>query len=367
MTGSWQTGILRATISSRLVPVVLLACAACATAVAATPIPAAPAISAERCAENRAAGSITFLTSFAYAATSGILDVLAAKELGYFAAVCLNVTVEPGSSNAQLVSAGTAQLAGLGDASSVLVAIDNGAAISGIATYGNTSAVELLTLKASGIKTLAALAGKTVGYKVAVAPQIAAMLTAAGVAVDSVNFVSVGFDPTILANGRVAALVGYKSNEPRILAARGYQITEWDPGSYGIRSTFNVLVANRKWAAAHSTAAEDFLRATLHAFGWINLSDDNLDRALGFAKALSYAGFDVAGGKERWKIETRLIAASQPPGAALGHSDAAQWQAEADMLLHAKLVSHAPAINIACDNSYLDAIYRGQTLIWPAP
>jgi len=65
---------------------------------------AATAIGPERCARNRAAGSITFLTSFAYAATSGILDVLAARELGYFDALCLKVTVEPGSTNAQLVA-----------------------------------------------------------------------------------------------------------------------------------------------------------------------------------------------------------------------------------------------------------------------
>jgi len=361
MTGLCQSGARRATPAVATALLLLLAAAPAITA------DMSAAIGAERCTQNRAAGAITFLTSFAYAATSGILDVLAAKQLGYFDALCLKVAVEPGSTNAQLVSAGTAQLAGLGDASSVLVAIDNGAAITGLATYGNTSAIELITLKSSGIKSLAELAGKTVGYKVALAPQIAAMLLAAHVPVESVNFVSVGFNPASLANGNVAALIAYKSNEPRVLTAQGHAVTEWDPEAYGIHSTFNVLVANQKWAAAHPSAVQDFLRATLHAFNWINQSDGNLDRALGFAQALSTAGFDLASSKERWKIEAKLIADSQPASAALGHIADPQWQPEADMLVRAKLVSRTPAVAAAHDNSYLDAIYTGRTLIWPAP
>lgn len=354
--------VLRQTLRAASI-VLLLACSLPAKADTV----AAAAIGPERCARNRAAGSITFLTSFAYAATSGILDVLAARELGYFDALCLKVTVEPGSTNAQLVSAGTAQLAGLGDASSVLVAIDNGAEITGVLTYGNTSAIELITLKSRGIKSLAELAGKTIGYKVALAPQIAAMLVAAHVPVESVNFVSVGFNPATLANGNVAALIAYKSNEPRVLATQGYLVTEWDPETYGIHSTFNVLVANRKWAAAHPTAVQDFLRATLRAFNWINQSDANLERALGFAQALSTAGFDLAGSRERWKIEARLIAGSQPANTSLGHIDDAQWQPEADMLVRAKLVGRAPAVAASHDDSYLDAIYDGKALKWPAP
>jgi putative hydroxymethylpyrimidine transport system substrate-binding protein len=358
-----MTGLLRPTLSAAAAALLLATSWPAAPADAAT----APSIGPDRCSRNRAAGSITFLTSFAYAATSGILDVLAARQLGYFDALCLKVSVEPGSTNAQLLSAGTAQLAGLGDASSVLVAIDNGAAITGVLTYGNTSAIELVTLQSRGIKSLTELAGKTIGYKVAPAPQITAMLVAARVPIDSINFVSVGFNPASLANGSVAALMAYKSNEPRVLAAQGYAVTEWDPETYGIHSTFNVLVANRKFAAEHPTAVQDFLRATLHAFNWINQSDANLEHALGFAQTLSTAGFDLAGSRERWKIEARLIAGSQPANAPFGHTDDTQWQPEADMLVRAKLVSRPPVVATAHDNAYLDAIYNGKALLWPAP
>jgi NitT/TauT family transport system substrate-binding protein len=368
-----MTGLLRSLFpAAAMLPLIVSGPAGAATtparpAAAPAGMAASASISAARCAQNRAAGTVTFLTSFAYAATSGILDVLAAQQLGFFDALCLKVDIEPGSTNAQLVSAGTAQLAGLGDASSVLVAIDNGAAITGLLTYGNTSAIELITLRSRNIKSLAELAGKTIGYKVAPAPQISAMLVAAHVPIDSVNFVSVGFNPASLANGSVAALIAYKSNEPRLLAAQNTAVTEWDPESFGIHSTFNVLVANRKFAAAHPTAVQDFLRATLHAFAWINQSDANLDRALSFAQTLSTAGFDMAGSRERWRIEARLIATSQPANVPFGHTDDAQWQPEADMLVRAKLVSRPPAVASAHDNSYIDAIYNGKTLVWPAP
>jgi NitT/TauT family transport system substrate-binding protein len=357
MRGSDQTRTLR---PRRALAAILLWGVSCSAA-------ADPGISAERCAGNKAAGAITYLTSFGYAASSGILDVVAAQQLGYFAALCLKVDIQPGSNNAQLVSAGTAQMAAMGDAASVMVAIDNGADLVGLLTYGNSSAIELITLKSSKIAGLKDLAGKTIGYKVAPSPQVEAMLAAAGVDIGKVNFVSVGFDPIILANGRIDALTAYKSNEPRTLEGLGYEVTEWDPEKFGVHATFNVLVANRGWAAAHPSAVEDFLRATLHAYGWITADDANLDRALGFAQALSTGGFDLKVSKQRWLIEADMIKAALPHGSPLGRLDDAAWQPEADMLWRAKLVSRPPRVADAHDNRYLDAIYHELGLIWPAP
>ncbi|MDR3475988.1 MAG: ABC transporter substrate-binding protein [Devosia sp.] len=344
---------------------------AAALSVAASSAPAtaaeAPAISPDRCAANKAAGPITFLTSFAYAASAGILDVLAAKKLGYFDALCLDVTIQPGSTNTQLVSAGTAQIAGVGGASDVMVAIDNGAQIEGIATYGNVGAIELITMADSGIKELKDFVGKTVGYKGAVAPQFSAMFLDNGVDANAINWVSVGYDPIILPNGNVQGLGAYKSNEPRGLEAMGYKITEWDPDTYGIHSTFNTQIVNTDWAKKHPTAVEDFLRASFHAFDWISASGANLDEALAYAASLSDAGYDIAKSKVRFGVEQELIAKTQPADTGVGWQDAKQWQPEADALVRFKLVKTAPDIGAAQNDSYVNAIYKGKTLIWPAP
>src|SRR3954468_12635044 len=54
------------------------------------------AISPERCNQNKAAGKITFLTSFDFSAAASILDVTVAKEKGYFDAMCLDVDLKAG-------------------------------------------------------------------------------------------------------------------------------------------------------------------------------------------------------------------------------------------------------------------------------
>ncbi|HZU63261.1 MAG TPA: ABC transporter substrate-binding protein [Novosphingobium sp.] len=324
-----------------------------------------------RCAANRAAGPITFLTSAVFLPTTGILDVVAAQRLGYFDALCLDVRIRPGGSNAQLVSAGTAQIAGLGDAASALLAMDRGANLTGIATYGNISAVELVALRdapegSAPIRQLADLKGRIVGYKVAVAPQVIAMLIRAGVSPDAVKFVSVPFNPEILAKGQVAAMIGYASNEPRALEAGGYALSEWNPERFGVHSTFNVLVANRDFAAAHPQAVADFLRASLRALAWVRASDAHLDTALGFERDRSPAGFDLARARARWRYEEQMIAASQPAGSVPGENVPAGWQADARLLADARL-THGPAPARPFDNRFIQAIYKGTQLLWPAP
>lgn len=347
--------------------IVLLA--GCSSATQETDASATPSdlISAERCAENEAAGPITFLTSFSYAASVGILDVVAAKELGIFDELCLDVTIEPGSTNTQLVSAGTAQFAGVGSPSDVLVAIDNGADISGIATYGNTVANTLITMADSGIDSLEDFAGVIAGYKGAIPPQISAMFLSEGIDPSIAEWVSVGYDPTILPNGQVQALTGYKSNEPNNLTSQGYDIVQWDPADYGVKSAFNVQIVNNTFKAEHPTAVEDFLRASFYAYNWINESDANLDEALGYAEALSDAGYDLALSKLRWQTEVGLVESSQPDDLPLGGLSVDQWTPEADMLVDFDLVTATPDVASAIDTSFIEAIYNGDELIWPAP
>lgn len=331
---------------------------------ASGPVYAADAmISPDRCETNKAAGNITFLTSFAYAASAGILDVVAAKELGYFKDYCLDVTIQPGGSNIQLVSANTAQIAGIGAPSDTMIGIDNGADIEGIATYGNEVAIELITMADSGIKSLDDFVGKTVGYKIAIPPQVEAMFLDNGVDTSKINWVSVGFDPSILPAGQVEGLAAYKSNEPRVLESQGLKIDEWDPAKYGVKSAFNTQIVNKEWAAAHPTAVEDFLRASMRAFNWINASDANLDTALGYAEKLSTAGYNVPLSKLRWQTEMKLIKESQPAGWGIGMQSVEQWQPEADMLVRFKLVKHPIDVAASFDNSYISSIYDGTKLI----
>ncbi len=326
---------------------------------------AEPLLDEEDCQANRDAGPVTFLTSFGYAASVGILDVLAADELGYFDQLCLDVTLEPGSANTQLVSAGTAQFAGIGGASDVLVARDNGAELEAVAVYGNQGAIELLTMADGGIDAIGDFAGATIGYKEVIPPQFQAMLLDNGVDPEGIEWVSVGYDPSILPDGQVDALAAYKSNEPLALRAAGEDVVEWDPDAYGVPSTFNAQVVNSAFADEHPAAVADFLRATLHAYDWINAADENLEQALGWAEARSEAGYDLEVSRARWQREVELVEESLPEGWPVGWMDEAQWRPEAEILARFDLIRTEPDLRTAFDASFLESVTGSGSIIWP--
>lgn len=366
VTGAWSpTSAARSgRAPRRLLPAALLLVAGCAASTPSSPSSSGGSgIDAARCAANRSAGTITYLTGFGYGGSVGILDVLTAQARGYYRDLCLNVTVRPGSTNAQLVSANTAQLGSVGGPSDAITAAANGAAIVGVATYGNTSAVEAVTMAGGPIRTLKDFQGVTFGYKGAMPPQLLAMLRAGGVDLGKLKTVSVGFDPRILPQGRVQALSVYKSNEPLTLRAKGYAIREWDPAAYGIKSAFNTVIANRGWAAGHPTAVEDFLRATFHGFAY---TDAHLQSSVEYAARLAGNGYDVAANTRQWRTESKLVRETLPAGHGIGWQTVAQWQPEYRTLQQFHLVRKPVALASLVDNRYVAAIDTGSALRWPA-
>ena len=294
-------------------PLRALSVAAIAASLLAGPIAGSPSAGAatapgqvlvapSRCAANRAAGTITYLTGFGWQASVGILDPITAQAQGYYSAMCLRVQLRPGNGNptssSQLVAAGRATVTELGSPSDAMTAAAGGIPIDAVATYGNTTASTLLTMPS--ITNLRQLDGKTIGYKGAMPPIITAMLEKAGVNTRSLKEVEVGYDPTILPRGQVQGLTAYKSNEPIQLKDDGYKIHEWDPGVFGLNGAFNVFDANRAWATAHPGAMEDFLRATFEAYRYC------LAHASTCVKEAAHyqTGYLVQQNIQRWHVES---------------------------------------------------------------
>lgn len=322
-------------------------------------------VSSARCAANRAAGTITYLTGFGWQASVGILDPIAADALGYYNAICLHVELKPGNgdptSSGQLVAAGRATVTELGSPSDAITAAAGGIPIDAVATYGNTTASTLLTMPS--VTNLRQLDGKTIGYKGAMPPIITAMLEKAGVNLRSVKEVSVGYDPTILPRGQVQALTAYKSNEPIQLKDDGYKFREWDPSSFGLNGAFNVFDANRTWANAHPGAMEDFLRATFEAYHYcLSHVSTCVQEA-----ARYQAGYPVHQNIQRWQLETGEVDGTLLPGHGVGYEDQAQWEPEYKILLADHLIKHPVSLATIINPAYIAAIYHGPSLIWPGP
>jgi ABC-type nitrate/sulfonate/bicarbonate transport system substrate-binding protein len=323
-------------------------------------------ISPARCAANKAAGKITFVTGFEYEATVGTIDPVAAQALGYYKDLCLDVAIQAGTGDpgptAQATAAGTSTISELGGASDVVTTNANGIDTDAIAMYGNTNALVLITMaKTTSLKQLE---GETLGYKGSMPPQITAMLTKAGVDTAKVKEVGVGYDPTILPRGQVQALTGYKSNEVPTLEGDGYKIRTWDPGNYGIHGTFNALVANPAFASAHPTAVEDFLRATFKAFSYCQT---DINPCLADLGKLTPTGFDKASNLARWKVESKLVTSTFLPGRGIGAESVAQYTPEYKLLLGDKLIPKSINLSKVVTPQYVAAIEHNGKLIWPAP
>lgn len=337
------------------------------SASATTPGRGAVLVSRSRCAANRAAGTITYLTGFSWQASVGILDPIAAEAQGFYSDLCLKVRFEPGNGNptssAQLVDAGKVTITELGSPEDAIadVAGTPSIPVDAIATYGNATIDVLLTMPS--ITNLRQLDGKTIGYKGSMPPDITAMLQKAGVRMSSLKEVSVGYDPTILPRGQVQGLTAYKSNEPVQLSDAGYKVREWDPASFGIKGAFNVFDVNRAWAEAHPGTVEDFLRATFKAFNFC------LSHATTCVRdAAKYqVGYNVHQNVQRWLVESGIVTKTLVPGHGVGYEDRAQWAPSYELMVRSRLIRHRVDLASIIDPHYLNAIYRGRSLIWPGP
>ena len=129
--------------------------------VAGQPIPEA------RCQANQEAGTIVYLSSFDFAATASIVDVLVAKSKGYYEALCLDVELKPSFSvdNYPQIAANDAQFSSGGSFSEMVdFAGANDAGFVALAVEGRTG-IDALITKDGAVPTLADIAGTKIGVK----------------------------------------------------------------------------------------------------------------------------------------------------------------------------------------------------------
>ncbi|WP_241961145.1 ABC transporter substrate-binding protein [Salinibacterium hongtaonis] len=361
------TSMARTTAASIGALALIAGLAACSSSDAAE-TGAEKAISAERCEENKAAGEIGFLTGYQYQASASILEVLAAEKLGYFDALCLDVTIQPGTGDtgqsAQLVAAGTVKFTAVSQ-QNLMQAADSGIELLGISSYSNVGLEILMT--DTDITDLTDLDGSILGHKGDMPPAVQAMLDNAGVDVASLQQVVVGYDPSVLPRGQVDSLTGFISNEPNLLEATGDDVTVWRPYDFDVPSSLGALAVNPEFAAEHPTVVEDFLRAALHAYEYCS---DNGEECVGYAADISGEGYDAAHNLKIWQTEIGIIAESKAEGINLGALDLANIETLVGMLTEYKLLENELTVDDATamfDTSFIENIYADGTLIWPAP
>ena len=345
------------------------------TALAATDVIAGEPFPEARCAANKAAGTITYLTGFDFAAAASIVEIIAADAAGYYTDLCLDVDIKASFSvaNYPLIADNTAQFASGGSFSEVAAfAAANDADFVVTAVEGRT-AIETLIVKAGEAAELGDLAGSTLGVKGKLPPSIEAMLLGAGLT-EGIDFQTVlldGFDPTQhIAIPTIVGFPGFKSNEPGGLNRAGIGFQTFDPLDFNIPGSFGAIYTNQTFIADHPTAAEDFMRATMRGLAdsladpvaTANIAVDKVN-ANGNPNFLSPEG-EVF----RWETDAELIIDTTPEGVAFGVPDAARLQAELDAYAAVGLFGDGATPDAASrlDNDVIAGVYDATgTVIWP--
>lgn len=329
-------------------------------------------ISPEECAANKAAGKITYLSSFDFSASASILDVIVAKNKGYFEDMCLDVDLKSGFSttNYPLIASNTAQFSSAGNFTEILNYSNSGAEYEALVNYGKVP-IEALVTKDPTITDLAQLKGKTIGVKGDIPSSIVAMLAGAGLerGKDYKEVLLDGFDPVAQLQLDIDALPVYKSNEPRTLDAAGVKYALFDPAKNGTPGSFGIIYTSKQFAEEQPTATAGFVRAALRG-----MEDAIADPAA--AVQMSIDMINAAGNQMfltqegetfRWTTEAKVVQEGTPAGQPIGLIDPAQLKKEFDTYVaDGVFPKGAPKFYEAWDADLAASMYDSSgKVIWP--
>jgi NitT/TauT family transport system substrate-binding protein len=280
----------------------------------------------DRCAANRAAGTVNYFTGFDFAAAASIIEVVVADARGYYDELCLDVALTPGFSTANfpLVASNEAQFSSAGNFTELAsFAASNEADLVALSVDGHTP-IDVLMVHPESAESMSELHGATIGVKGALPPAVAVMLRQEADLVEGDNFSTVlldGFDP--IAHWQLpdlAGIPGWRSNEPGALQRAGLDFDVYDPIDYDIPGSFGLIYTNRAFLDQHPTAAEDFMRATMR--GLADAIADP-DAAAAIAVERINAGdnpnfLSPEGETFRWATDAETIVATTPEGSNVG-------------------------------------------------
>jgi len=328
----------------------------------------------ERCAENREAGTITYLTGFDFAAAASMVDVFVAEQNGYYDELCLDVDVISSFSTANypLIAGNEAQFASGGSFSEVInFSSANDAALIAVVVEGRTP-IDALIIKPGTAESLDDLQGSTIGVKGAMTTAVEAMLAGAGL-VEGEGYDTVlldGFDPVAhIALDGIDGFPGYKSNEPGTLQRAGIEYDLFDPAQYDVPGSFGVIYTSRQFLDEHPTAAQDFVRATMRGLADA-IADPQaaVEAAFGLAEAGGNPSFlSIESETFRWRTDAELLRESYPDGAPYGVPDLALLQAEVDAYDAVGLFAEQlPELSAVADVELAASVYDDNAeVIWP--
>jgi NitT/TauT family transport system substrate-binding protein len=276
--------------------------------------------------------------------------VYVAVERGYFAAEGIELEFDYSweTDGVRLVGAGELPFA-IASGDQVLLAREQGLPVVTFVNWWRRFPVAVVALSESGIAEPQDLAGRKVGIPETFGASYIgwrALATAVGLEEGAVTLEPIGY--TQLANltkERMDAVVVYANNEPVQLEQMGYDFVQFSVADYATLVS-NGIITNEKKLQEDPELVRAFARAFLKG-----LEDTLADPDAAFDICREYVeGLDENEAAQRAVLETSL---QYWQGESLGASDPAAWQATADVMLDAGLLSAAVDAEKAFTNDLL--------------
>ena len=304
-----------------------------------------------------------FMAGYKPQANLPFVGAYVAQQKGYFKEQGLEVQITHATGQGEhlkLLLQGTVDVT-TGEADAVLARRADNLPVVSIATLGQRGQRAFAVQDSSEIRSPKDFEGKTVGFKVLQTPDYLAMLSLHGVDRSKLTEVPVGFDPRILAAGKVDVYPVFESNEPDILARLGVPTRLFRPVDYGVPSLGLTYLTRQELVAKDSASLERFLKATL--------------RGIQDAKQNPEAATDIvmqfATNEERdhqlamLKVELDMADSPVTRERGIGWTTPEQWTAFHDTLLKHGGLSRSVDVTTAYTTAILTNAYRDGRLVWP--
>jgi ABC-type nitrate/sulfonate/bicarbonate transport system substrate-binding protein len=330
-----------------LAAVVLAACNAPAAGPSPTPVPVE---------------KVTFIAGFKPQADLPFVAVYMAQAKGYFRDQSLEVEIQHATSgeHIQLLATNRVQFS-TGSAGDVMKRVASaGVPLVSIAQIGQRDEQSFAVRADSPIRTLKDWEGRLVGYKTTVSADYLALVALGGVDRTKVREVAVGFDPRVLADGRVDVYPVFTANEPDTLARLGIPVRLFDPTTYGVPGLGLTLMTNQEMIQTKPEVVTRFLRASLRG-----LADAIGDRDAAIDVVMKYAtGEDRA--HQRYMLDTEIDAAQNDLTRAngIGAMDRSRYVALRDFLLQYGGLAKTVDVDAVFTDRFVKDLYKDGRLVW---
>jgi ABC-type nitrate/sulfonate/bicarbonate transport system substrate-binding protein len=305
---------------------------------------------------------VTFIAGFKPQANLPFVAVYMAQEKGYFRDQSLEVEIQHATQgeHVQLLATGRAQFStgAAGDVMKRVASAD--VPLVAIAQIGQRDEQSFAVRADSSIRTLKDWEGKLVGYKTTVSAAYVAMMSVGGVDRAKVREVAVGFDPRVLADGRVDVYPVFTANEPDTLARLGIPVRLFDPVTYGLPGLGLTFITNQQMTQTKPEVVTRFLRASLRG-----LADAIADRDGAVAAVMKYAtGEDRV--HQRYMLDKEIDAAQNDltRTTGIGAMSRDRYVALRDFLLQYGGLAKSFEVDAVFTDRFVKDLYKDGRLVW---